>query len=737
MSKQNGDYIDWNNAFNYPIQWIQESEFARRDYQWRIFRVAMAMQGRPSVDLYEREMMGYLDQLPVADQKDYKKLCANLPAGTSFALAKAIENRASQLSSGVDTYEYQIDDPYMVIEADTEDRLAAECQQDYTRSHLGNFAATFSRDLDMAGLAAVIVRYDEENDINCIERVNPKNAWVDTMYSSTGRERFRGYSYMADYDSLLAMIECDGDTINPNLEVPDMSILKDGKVYKSKASNKKITTLNDLNIYVEDLNKLACSPQLAASLSEYEYGEYDHDLRQCYNLNWYRSYATDPKQRTKNGYNGKDVEVTIMYDLKNKIEFKIVNRRFVISANTKSFRREIPYEIKDPVHKTTKKKMRKIKDGCPLVFQFSTPETRDLAPYPVSPIAKYLDTHDKLCALEAKRAHAVAILSIARVATNAADASTLQKAMNIMGVVLPDVQGVIEPLNLAGGYDWSVIDSQIGKYELEIKQGLHAYDEFDAMQQMGDRASAAESGMAAGAIAQGLVTHQNAVMGLYADIARQCIINRVLYSTDDTFIVNNAGRFTDVTIQELALNAVITVKSKLAIQSYRRTLAANAITLLGSVADRLTDGGQAYLISQAMYGNVSRREAESFLLPPTVNQQAIENNKQEAQNTAMALQQNQQMYLQNSLPYEAQATVENFSPEEVDQITAGLATNAESVPEPVPEPTAIAPQEDMAAAAVASPELMEMPGQPASYNPDLEGMSPELAGEMVNSNSMV
>lgn len=732
MSKHNGDYIDWDNAFNYPIQWIQESEFARREYQWRIFRTTMAMEGKPSVNLYEQEMEGFLSSLEPDMREKFKNVCKRLPSGESFALSDAIDNRASQLSSGVDTYEYQVDDKYMVIDDDTEDRLAAACQQDYTRSHLGDFAATFSRDLDRAGLAAVLVKYDKECDTNEIIRINPKNTWVDTMYSATGCERFRGYSFMCDFDKLKHMIERDGDKLNENLEVPSTSILKDGKLYKSTVTNKKITTLNDLEIYIEDINKLACSSQLASSLSEYEYGEYDHDLRQCYNLNWYRTYATDPKQRTANGYGGKDVEVTVMYDMKRKIEFKIVNRRYVISANTKAFRREIPFEIQNPVTKTSKTKSKKIKDGCPLVFSYATPENRDLAPYPVSPVYKYLDVHDKLCALEAKRKHAVDILSVLRIMTSASDADSLGNAMNIMGVMIPDAQGVIEPLNLAAGYDWSVIDSQIMKYETEIKKGLHAYDEFDALQQMGDRASAAESGMAAGAIAQGLVNHQNAVMRMYSDIARQCIINRVLYSTDDTFIVNNRGRFTDVTIQELALNAVITVKSKLAIQAYRRTLAANAITLLGSVADRLDDEGQAYLISQAMYGNVSRREAQAFLLPPTVNEQAIENNKQEAQNTAMALQQNQAMYLQNSIPYEVQNTMENYSPEEVDQITNSLATNST-----VPEPTAIAPQEDMAAATVASPELMELPGQPAGYNPDLEGMTPELAGEMVNANSMV
>jgi len=53
---------------------------------------------------------------------------------------------------------------------------------------------------------------------------------------------------------------------------------------------------------------------------------------------------------------------------------------------------------------------------------------------------------------------------------------------------------------------------------------------------------------------------------------------------------------------------------------------------------------------------------------PSVTPETIKANAQQAQNMAMALQQNQQMYESNPLPYEANNAVQSASPDEVDQM---------------------------------------------------------------------
>ena len=583
--------INWDEKWSYPIQYLEESDFARTSYHYWLWRANLAKLGKPCKNLYQEELRSNLTKVedPV-QRKKYEESCTCVPEGVSFAIKKAVDNRANQMAGGVDTYEYQIFDPYNIIDADTEDLLAAQCKQDYIRNKLGILSATFSRDLTWAGVAAVLIKYDPVHDKNCVMRVNPKNIWFDTKYSSLGIERFRGYSTMISWKKLKAMVEGDkNEEINLTIKAPDRSIFDEkGEINEhAKYSNRKIRSLNGLDIYVESLNKLATSTQLSGGINQFD--EYDHDLRTCYNLNWYRTYATDPKAKTNNGYSGDDVELTVLYDLENKIEFKIINRRYVISANSKAFRRKIAFSITNPITGELKTRLDDFCLDCPLKFQYEEQENMDKFPHPFSPLFSLLDTHDELCAWRAKREHVSKILSILRIETNAADAVSLRGVLNIMGIVLDDVQGDINTLNFQ--YDYTAIDSEIAYREGMIQQLLHAYDQFDAMQAMGDRASAAESGMALGAVAQGLATHQNAIMQLYADIARQCIANRVAYSPKQEFPISNYGNNSAVTIQQMALDAIVNVKPAMAKKINEKTLAANALQIAANF-------GQAGLINK-------------------------------------------------------------------------------------------------------------------------------------------
>lgn len=725
------DFINWNDEWNFPIQYIEESEFARTSYHYWLWRASLAKLGKPCKNLYQEELKSNISKIedPI-QRKKYEEVCVCVPEGTSFAIKKAVDNRANQMAGGVDTYEYQLFDPYNIIDADTADLLSAQCEQDYIRNKLGILSATFSRDLTWAGVAAVLVKYDPMTDKNCVMRVNPKNIWFDTKYSSLGIERFRGYSTMISWKKLKAMIQNDGDEVNLTIKAPDRSIFgEDGQIDETaKYSNRKIRTLNGLDIYVESLNKLATSTQLSGGLQHFD--EYDHDLRTCYNLNWYRTYATDPKQKTKNGYSGDDVELTVLYDLEKKIEFKIINRRYVVSANSKAFRRKIAFDITNPI---TGEKKTRIDDfclDCPLKFQYEEQENMDKFPHPWSPLFGLLDTHDELCGWRAKRDHVSKILSILRIETNAADAVSLRGILNIMGIVLDDIQGDINSINFQ--YDYTAIDTEIAYREGLIQQLLHAYDQFDAMQAMGDRASAAESGMALGAVAQGLATHQNAIMQLYADIARQCIANRVAYSPKQEFPINNYGDNSSITIQQMALDAVVNVKPAMAKKINEKTLAANALQIAANFgqAGLINKAGVAKMVELALMGTVPRKIAESFVQEQGPSQEEIALAQQQAQNEAMALQQNQQAYERNPLPYEAENIMNTRSPEEIDQIIAGLGEGGGGG-------TSQGMSEDemaMAMVAQGGPEGLNMEQQEGAMASGLEGQTAESGSAYANPN---
>ena len=656
-----------------------------------------------------------------------------MPEGSSFALKKAVDNRANQMSCGVDAYEYQVNDPYNIIKPDTADLLAAQCQQDYVQNKLNVMSATFSRDLTWAGVAAVLIKYDPISDKNKVMRINPKNIWFDTKYSSLGLERFRGYSTMISWKKLKKMIADDKDEeVNLDIKAPDRSITreeeKDAKKYwgidkTAKYNNRKIRTLNGLDIYVEDLNRLAASPQLGGLNYFYEY---DHDLHTCYNLNWYRTYASDPVKRTNSQYNGDDVELTVIYDLDRKIEYKVINRRYVISANSKAFRRKIAFTITNPITGEQKERLDDFCLDCPLKFQFEEQENMDSFPHPWAPVFSLLDTHDEVCAWRAKREHVSKILSILRIETNGADAVSLRGVLNIMGIVLDDIQGDINSINFQYSYD--PIDSEIAFRENRIQQLLHAYDQFDALQAMGDRASAAESGMAVGAIAQGLSTHQNAIMQLYADIARQCIANRVAYSPSQEFPIVTLGQERAITLQEMALDAVINVKPALAAKVAERTIAANAMQVLASFNGRLSKSLEAYLMEKAMLGIMPKGFAESGILDQGANPQEIALAQQQAQNDAQMLAQNQRAYEQSPVEYETDEVMATQDSDSIDEIISGLNAGGDNYVD----------YQDMSADATMrgiGPESLDMMSQEGAMTAGaIQGMTPESGGMYANPN---
>ena len=714
----NFSYVNFDADFSYPLQWINESEVARWAYQRWLWRSALAKQGMPCRNTYQEELKSNLKKADITTREKYKDRCENVPAGRSFALKKAVDNIAAQMSGGVDSYNYQINDPYMIIEDDTEDLLSTKCQQDYIENNLQLLAPVFSDDIMWYGMAAAIVKYCPVQDKNKVLRIHPKNVWFDTRYTSTGFERFRGYSTMISWAKLKKMIQDDGDEINLDIKAPDGAPVREegeGKDKKfvldktAKYSNRKIRSLNGLDIYVDGLNKLAASPSLGAGLIEFN--DYDHDLRQCYNLGWYQSFATDPEKRTKNGYNGDDVELTVMYDLDRKIEYKIINRRYVISANKTAFKRKINFTWIDPRTGLEQSRVDDFCLDCPLKFQFEKTNDMDTAPHPWAPVFPLLDSHDELCGWRARREHVSKILSILRIDTNGADAESLVGMLNIMGGIFDDLQGDVT--SLVFNYNYDPIDSEIAHLENQIQQVLHAYDQFDALQSMGDRASAAESGMATFAVAQGLAVHQNALMDLFADIARQCIANRVAYSSRMEFPVVNRGEYKALTIQQMALNAVIDVKPKLAKQLQEKQIAANAMALLCSLGQQLSPEGQAYLMEQSLYGTIPRKLAATFIKEAGPSEQELALAQQQAQNDAMALQQNQQMYQADPLPYEVQQAMNTYSPDEIDDAIKQLGEGEDTTDRnPI--------------------ELLDMASQPGSMALDIEGQTPEFGSEMAN-----
>ena len=166
----------------------------------------------------------------------------------------------------------------------------------------------------------------------------------------------------------------------------------------------------------------------------------------------------------------------------------------------------------------------------------------------------------------------------------------------------------------------------------------------------------------------------------------------------------------------MALTAVVDVKPKLAKQIQEKQIAANAMALLGTMSSSglISKDGQAYLIEQALYGTVPRKMAATFIKEAGPDPQELALAQQQAQNDAMALQQNQQMYQADPLPYEVQQAMNTYSPDEIDDAVKQLGSEEQM------------PMEDN------SVELLDMEQQPGSMELDMEGQTPEFGSEMAN-----
>ena len=120
--------------------------------------------------------------------------------------------------------------------------------------------------------------------------------------------------------------------------------------------------------------------------------------------------------------------------------------------------------------------------------------------------------------------------------------------------------------------------------------------------------------------------------------------------------------------------------------------------------------------------------ASSFVREQGPSQEEIALAQQQAQNEAMALQQNQQAYEQNPVPYEVDNVMQTQSPDDIDAIIDELAGD-----QPIPDERQLA---EMSANG-GGPQGVDMEMQDGAMSTGLAGLTPETGGEYANPNSML
>ena len=205
---------------------------------------------------------------------------------------------------------------------------------------------------------------------------------------------------------------------------------------------------------------------------------------------------------------------------------------------------------------------------------------------------------------------------------------------------------------------------------------------------------------------------------------------RSLLSSQE-FPVSTLGKERAITIQEMALDAIINVKPALAAKVAEKTIAANAMQVLASFSGRLSKELEAYLMEKAMLGIMPRGFAESGILDQGANPQEVALAQQQAQNDAQMLAQNQQAYEQNPTAYEIDEVMDTQDADSIDEIIAGMNAGGDNYVD----------YQDMSRDATMSgvgPESLDMISQDGAMTAGaVQGLTPESAGMYANPNQMV
>ena len=96
MNNENVSYVDFDQKYSYPLQWLYESQTARWAYQRWIWRSSLAKQGKPCENVYQKELTTNLKKADPTTQRKYEERCKQVPEGRSFALRRAQSSQKAE-----------------------------------------------------------------------------------------------------------------------------------------------------------------------------------------------------------------------------------------------------------------------------------------------------------------------------------------------------------------------------------------------------------------------------------------------------------------------------------------------------------------------------------------------------------------------------------------------------------------------------------------------------------------
>lgn len=679
-----GSFPNYNSPYDFVIQWIEESTKSKKVLKSTIERTMDAYEGKPSKNTYKANAASYGNTLNNPEEKsNWQRFCSRIPDGHSDILRKSIETVVSQLQGGIGQYDYEIDDPTMNVDDDLIQRLQSATSKFYIDSGIEEMKASIARDMLINGAAYVYVTYDKDKKDF---KATLLEAWRVINDPNTGRINRRRYCGFHQMESWI-------------------DVKKDLKFREDK-----LVTLNDMDIYVKNVNDVVRNPNFT---SEYvTENNIKETAMNIYGVNYYKGRNLDQDLTADNKYRGDDVEICYVWDLNENKRYKVLNRKFVIEAVDNDLHRDVKYvstDPRDPEGKKEIKKTKKININCPII---EIPYLRHPRySYPVTPVWGQLDTFDEICSAESLRSHNMSIMGPINFFGSPYDIEILTNAANIAGVGIEGMDGTAGVLNKQ--HDVTIVDQYIRNREEEIKKALNSVDEYDMQAMMGDRASAREAGNISLAIAQGLNPLVAVMESGIAKVLRVFELLYVIYNEKGKYAIINNGKYDEVTVQEMALDAIINVKLQSQIENRLQMISATAMSTLnfllssGKVNEQEVLADFIPLITQNV---ISRKRARAYYQQAPATPQEI--------GGAIAAGQG----IADMMNAEQQNAIDNYPQAVANAETAGMgAEDLEAVAQELGQPM---PQGNPYDAGYGMPE--EILGSAA------QGLPSDVAGEIAN-----
>ena len=511
---------------------------------------------------------------------------------------RAIDSMVAQAQGGVGQFECAPYDKNFDKSPELVDALDNVALDFYDKNHVDSVLSTMLEWAGLSGAAYAYLGYDLTRDMENgridMQIIPDTEMLIDPLRSKRNNPRYIGHQTKASWTELKKhLVEC------PETDQYCLESINNVDVYLQEVEFW-------INKYNGNFSQIA--PAISSDVTHFAgmpYGIWFRENLPHHIDTFYKASAEAYKERnTKyarragdfeagikdDKYHTDEVEVCYLYDLKNRIQFTVVNRKFIVEAKRNYLEREIPYTYFEfdeysmqAIDMEGKKKIHLDHPYVELAYKKSLWET-----YAYSPIIHVLDLFDDACALETMIYHTISIMTPITFTGNPKDIEKLGAIAGVSGEAIKGfIANSVTVLNKA--VDLSPAMSELSRIENTIMNILHGVDPKEQSQMIGNRATAAEAMQAASLVSQGLNSLLANIETWASELAKKMFRLTVIYEPEDfTYDLNVSGRHIALTRNDLAGDFGVRAVLKSKIKAERQAQAANTIQwfvpLMGSDA---------------------------------------------------------------------------------------------------------------------------------------------------------